>query len=163
MGVHMKDKTRIRRTLAERAPEVAAAMLTEQASNILQDANQLLTTAAFMAGGDHVAFTRLIAHRDRSLLLAVGADELTQRLLGNVRDDLTEAAASNLYMRYLGVLALLGRAAAYVGCGQGEDLYDQITNAIEDACQHHPLKAHRVGHRIDITPHTTDDTGEPAT
>jgi hypothetical protein len=53
----------------------------------------------------------------------------------------------DLYMRYLGVLGLLGECSVYVP----EDMREQIATAMDDAVEHHPtLHVRRTLNRLEI-------------
>lgn len=54
----------------------------------------------------------------------------------------------SLYMRYLGVLGILGEVSVYVP----EEDRETIAEAFEHACAHHPLKWRRVLDRLEIEP-----------
>lgn len=63
-----------------------------------------------------------------------------------------------MYLRYLGVLGILGECSPYV-------LRETITMAMEDAASHHPLRVVRTLKRVEIEPYTSgrdafDRTGE---
>jgi hypothetical protein len=54
----------------------------------------------------------------------------------------------DLYMRYLGALAVLCECSVHVP----HDLRDSIEAALDDAVQHHPLRVCRVLNRFEIEP-----------
>ena len=59
-----------------------------------------------------------------------------------------EIKDTELYLRYLGVLGLLGQCSVYVD----DDLRETIIMAMEDAASHHPVRVVRVLNRVEIEP-----------
>jgi hypothetical protein len=81
---------------------------------------------------------------DRDLHLADIVDKHLGKHLDKLRDDV------GLYMRYLGVLQLLGDASAYLP--KEGDLREQIENALDDATKTYGVSVRRVLNRYDIGP-----------
>lgn len=54
----------------------------------------------------------------------------------------------DLYLRYLGVLAVLCECSVHVS----HDIREQIEAALDDATQHYPLRVRRVLNRFEIEP-----------
>ena len=59
----------------------------------------------------------------------------------------------DLYMKYLGVLGLLGDAGAFADNNdEGRDLHERMTRAMADAATTYPISARRVLSRFDVEP-----------
>ena len=57
---------------------------------------------------------------------------------------------TDLYMRYIGVLSLLGNVAAHLPTNS--EWHDSIEVAMEDAARNHPIAWRRTLNRYDIEP-----------
>jgi hypothetical protein len=60
----------------------------------------------------------------------------------------TPPTDTDMYLRYLGVLGLLGECSVYVP----EEIRETIKMAMDDAASHHPLRVIRMLDRIEIEP-----------